>query len=109
MDNNITFFDFLGIAIYLSSVAFVAGIIFQTVIVIKYNSPWTWGKLTLLLILTRVLSLGLTILIWKYWFLSWDMMQGPILIPSVIAEIIACPVMLRLFKHRVFNKPNALV
>jgi len=109
MDNNIDFFGFLGIAIYLGSVAFIAGIIFQTFVVVKYNKPFTWGKLTLLLIATRVISLALTILIWKYWPFSFEMMQGPVLVPSVIAEIIACPVMLKLFKHEIFKKTDRII
>ncbi|MDB4925585.1 hypothetical protein [Mucilaginibacter sp.] len=109
MDNTINFFEFLAIAINLGSIAFIAGIFFQVIVVVKYNKPWTWGKLTFLLISTRVVSLALTILIWKYWFLPFNMMQGPVLIPSIIAEVIACPVMLRFFKHRIFNKPTALV
>ena len=107
--NDINFIEFLGIAVYLGSIAFVAGIVFQTLVVIKLNKPWTWGKLTLLLIVTRAVSLALTILIWKYWFLPFEMMQGPILVPSVIAEVIASPLLLRLFKHRIFSKPTALV
>ncbi|MDB5032527.1 hypothetical protein [Mucilaginibacter sp.] len=109
MDNTINFFGFLAIAINLGSIAFIAGILFQIIVVVKYNKPWTWGKLTFLLIATRVVSLALTILIWKYWFLPFEMMQGPVLIPAMIAEIIACPIMLRLFKHSIFNKPTALV
>jgi len=108
MDNSIDFFGFLGLAIYLSSTAFIAGIIFQTFIVVKYNKPYTWGKLTLLLIATRAVSLALTILIWKYWFLPFEMMQGPVLIPSIIAELIACPVMLYVFKVSVFNRSISL-
>ena len=107
--NDISFFEFVEIAIYLSSVAFIVGIIFQVFIVVRLNKPWTWGKLTFLLISSRVISLGLTILIWKYWALPFEMMQGPVLIPSVIAEIIVSPLMLLLFRHRIFRKPSTLV
>lgn len=109
MDNSVDFFEFLGLAIYLGSVAFILGIIFQTFIVVRYNKPWTWGKLTFLLISSRVISLGLTILLWKYWPFDAEPMAGPILIPSIIAEIIVSPLMLRLFKHDIFNKPTTLV
>jgi hypothetical protein len=107
--NDINLFEFIELAIYFSSIAFIAGIIFQTFIVVRLNKPWTWGKLTFLLIASRVVSLGLTILIWKYWALPFEMMQGPVLIPSVIAEIIVSPLMLRLFRHRIFKKPSTLV
>src|SRR5258708_4700405 len=109
MQDRITFIELLQITLYLGAIAYIVGVLFQTFVIIKYNKPWTWGKLTLLLISTRIISIGLTLLIWIYWFLPFDMMQGPFLIPAVIAEIIVCPIVLRIFKYYIFNRPIALV
>ena len=110
MDNSIGFFEFIAIVIKLGAVAYMVGLIFQVLMVINYHKPWTWGELTFLLVLTRVVSIGLTVLIWKYWPFDENMMQlGLILIPSLIAEIIASPLALLIFKGSIFGKPTKYV
>jgi hypothetical protein len=109
MSSSIGFFEFLAIVVKLGALAYLVGIIFQILMVINYHKPWTWGELTFLLILTRVVSIGLTILIWKYWPFNINIMQGLILVPSLIAEIIASPLSLWIFKHGIFGKPTKYV
>jgi hypothetical protein len=109
MDHSITFFAILTIVIKLGAVAFLAGIAFQTLVVVLYHKPWTWGELTFLLIVSRIISIGITILIWKYWPFNIEMMQGLILLPALIAEVIASPVSLWVFKTGIFGKPTKYV
>jgi hypothetical protein len=107
-NNSATFVELLTMAFFLGSIAYIAGLLFQTIIVVKLNKRLLWKKLLLLLLVSRIISLTLTLLIWIYWFFNFDIMLGPFLIPAVVAEIIVSPVLLRIFGYHIFQKDNAI-
>lgn len=109
MEKHLTIFELLGITLAFGSIAYLLGIITQIIVVVKLNKPWTWGKLSLLLLATKVVSIILTLVIWVYWFLPFDSIQGPILLPALISEVIAVPTLLKFFKQSIFKKPTAFI
>lgn len=100
MENNATFSEMILITLFLGLLAYVLGMVIQLIVVIRFKKLHTWRKLLLMLLLSRLLSIMLSLIIWKYWFLEIDIMQGPFFVPSVIAEIIISPSLLYLFRYR---------
>jgi hypothetical protein len=102
-EKTITFTELLELTLLFGSLAYIIGLIYQAVIVIKINKSWTWIRLLTLLLVSRTASLFFTLLIGKLigevWNIDFNTMVGPFLIPAVVAEIIVSPVFLKIFGY----------
>lgn len=105
--NSASLSEMLVLILFLGAVAYILGLIFQ-VLIMYFNKvkSKTFLKATVLLILTRICSITLSLLLWKFWFLSIDVMLGPILLPALVAEIVVSPIFLRLFGYKIILKPQ---
>lgn len=99
-----TLYEIIILALFLGSIIFLLGAAYQTFVLIKLNKKTPWYKILGIILLTRVVAVALTILLWKIAFQNIEVMFGPILLPSIIAEVVLSPLMLRLFGFRVIKK-----
>lgn len=101
---NITLSELFSIVLFLGSVTFLIGTIYQIVILIWINSKVKWSKIFWIILLTRLLTIGITILLWKLIFQIKDVMFGPFLLPALIPEIVLSPLILKLMGFRILKK-----
>jgi len=110
-EKTITFTDLLELTLLFGSLTYVLGLLFQAIIVVKVNKPWTWIKLLTLLLVSRIVSLFFTLLIGKligkYWNIDFNTMIGPFLIPAVVAELIISPVLLKIFGYHILKRHSS--
>ncbi len=99
-----TLSEIIILALFLGSIIFLLGAAYQAFVLIKLNKKTPWYKILGIILLTRVVAVALTILLWKIAFQNIEVMFGPILLPGIIAEVVLSPLMLRLFGFRVIKK-----
>jgi hypothetical protein len=86
---------------YLGSVVFVIGII--TLVLTTKKNIKSKLKITLLAILQFIVSLFLSLMIWRFWIFNFDIMLGFISLPATIAEIATISII-----HLIIKKEKAL-
>jgi hypothetical protein len=102
--NVVKLSELLTMTLFLGSIVFILGIVFQGVIVFlnKSQSKGTL-KIIVLLLLTRICSVITALFIWRFWFFNFDVMLGPILLPVVISEVIFSPIFLEIFGYNILK------
>lgn len=101
--NTATLTELFTMVLFLGSVIFLLGIVYQIIIVVLNRSIYrTFGRIAILLLITRLASIVTSLLLWRFWFFDFDVMLGPILIPVLISEIILSPLFLRIFGFKIF-------
>ena len=91
--------EIFELIIYLGSVTFLLGAIFQAVILYRNRRSFATGFLIILV--TRILTVVSSYLIWSIWFLPFDVMFLFILLPALISEFILTPVVLKIFGDKI--------
>lgn len=89
-DNNygISIFEMITLTIYLGSIMYILGFIAYIYIGrVKYKYLKT-TNLILLNIIRLLLSLFLSIIIWRFWPFKFDINLGFVFYPAIISEII---------------------
>ena len=99
MEQHFEIWDFIQFVMFLGSLTFVLGAVFQIYMAYK-NQKISKLKIIPLILLTRILTLILTMIFWFWDIISIDIMLGPILLPALIAEIILCPILLKMFGYK---------
>lgn len=103
--NSASLSEMLVLILFLGAIAYILGIVFQVLIMyFNKSKSKTFPRTTALLILTRICTITLSLLLWKFWFLSIDVMLGPILLPALMAEIVVSPFFLKLFGYKILLK-----
>lgn len=97
--------DFLQLGIYLGSLTYLLGLVYQLWITFRQDKKLKLKALTLAL-LTRLLTITSTFMVWTYWTTKIDIMFGFILLPAFIPELIFSPLLLRLFGYRLWRTNN---
>ena len=104
MEANATLLELVMLNLFLGSVIYFFGIVFQIFITVRNkNRPKSITRVSSLLVLSLVSSVFFSLIIWKFWMFNFDVMLGPILLPVLISEIIILPVMLKLFGYKIFK------
>lgn len=103
--NSASLFEMLVLCLFLGTLTYILGVVFQ-VLMMYFNKEKskTFPKTIIILITTRICTIAVSLLLWKFWFLSIDIMLGPILMPALVAEIVVSPIFLRLFGYKVLLK-----
>lgn len=99
---NATLLELIILILFLGGFVFLLGTLYQIIALIWINKKVQLSKIIGIILITRILSLIGTILLWKWPFQNIEIMFGPILIPAFIAEFIFSPLMLRLFNYKIF-------
>jgi hypothetical protein len=63
-----------------------------------------WSKILGVILLTRLITIGITVLLWKLIFQTKDIMFGVFLLPALISEIVISPLILKLMGFRILKK-----
>lgn len=101
---TVTLSELIGLTLFLGSIVFLLGAIYQVIALIWLNNRVKWYKIVGIILLTRILTLIFTLLLWKGLFQNIEMMLGPILLPGLIAELVFSPLILKLLKFNVIKK-----
>lgn len=95
-DKSISLVELLSLGVYLGSIVYLIGLIVFVVLI--YNKK-TY-KSIVLIIVKLLLSIILSVFIWRFWPLEIDIMQGVIFLPSIFAEIISISFLYFLYKKQ---------
>ncbi|MDA3843461.1 MAG: DUF4375 domain-containing protein [Candidatus Kapabacteria bacterium] len=82
--------------LYLGSVVLVIGLI-VVAIVIRKNGRFVLSKFFMISTLLIVISIPVSLFVWRIWDLEIDIMFGPIHLPTLIAILIIEPLLIKLF------------
>ena len=93
--------ELLGLILFLGSITFLLGAIFQIYILYK-NKKSVWIIL-IVTVLTRILTVISPYLIWAFWHLPIDIMFLFLYLPAVLPELILSPLILKLFGNKIFR------
>jgi hypothetical protein len=102
-EQSIELTEFVEFVIYLGSITFFLGLLYQAWMAFRQKRKITF-KAILLIVITRLLTICSTVIIWSFWITGIDIMFGPVLLPGLIAEIIWSPLMLKLFRYRLIHQ-----
>jgi hypothetical protein len=106
MEQHFSFGDILTLTLYLGSITFLFGLTYQLFISIKADHQINFRQF-ILVVLTRLLTIALTLLIWAYWTTKIDIQFGPFLLPAFVAELLLSPLLLKLFGYSVWVTKKA--
>lgn len=103
--NTASLSEIIALNLFLGSLTYLLGIAFQVLMVFLNKSKFkAFSKVTALLVLTRISTIVISLLIWHFWFLKIDIMFGPLLLPTLIAELVFSPLFLKLFGYQILMK-----
>ena len=86
--------ELLLLILFLGSIIYLIGAIFQLYI-LRRNLK-SWGNSLATVVLTRMLTITLSLIIWHFWNLPFDPILGFLFWPAVIPELILSPLILKL-------------
>jgi len=92
--------ELLILILYLGSITFIAGAILQTIILKRNKVSLSLGAFIILL--TRLLTLFSSLIIWKFWIFPFDIMFLFLFLPALLSELIFSLLILKLFKLTIF-------
>ena len=92
--------EIFELIIYLGSVTFLLGGIFQAVILYRNRRSFMTGFSIILA--TRILTVISSYLVWSIWILPFDVMFLFFLLPALISEVILSPLILKVFGNELF-------
>src|SRR5690606_31137247 len=102
MEQHFSLFDILSIILFLGSITFLIGAVFQGVIL--YRNKRTFLFSALIIVLTRVLTVIGSYFIWAFWMLPIDIMFLVFFLPALIPELILSPLILKLTGNGIWTK-----
>ncbi len=105
-EQRFTLFEFFQLELFLGSLTFLLGLIFQLGVSIRQDKKLKL-KAFLLVVVTRVLTISTSFVLWLYWQIQIDVMFGFILLPALFTELVFSPLLLKLFGYELFSKRNS--
>lgn len=94
--------ELLGIVLFLGSITFLFGAIFQGYVLYK-NKKSLLTSISVI-ILTRTLTIISSYFIWAFWQLPIDIMFFFIYLPAILPELIFCPLILKIFGNEIHRR-----
>jgi hypothetical protein len=98
MEQHFSLDDILGLTLFLGSITYLLGLTYQLFVCIKTDSNIRLKQVALVIV-TRLLTITMTLLLWTYWTSKIDIQFGPFLLPALVAEIFISPMLLKLFGY----------
>ena len=86
--------ELLILILFLGSIIYLVGAIYQ-MFILKKNRK-SWRNSLVIVVLTRLLTVTLSLLIWHFWNFPFEPIIGFIFWPAVISELIVSPLILKL-------------
>jgi hypothetical protein len=99
--------EFLQLQLYLGSLTYLLGFVYQLWTAFRQDKRVKL-KAFALIVVTRLLSITLTLFVWLNWKIKIDVMFGFVLLPALIPELIFSPLFLRLFGYKLWSTKNIL-
>ena len=90
--------EFIQLILYIGSITFFIGATFQTFILYKRKTSFLISCMVILV--SRILSIISSLIIWKYWFLTIDIMFLFVFLPALIPEVILNCLTIRIIKTK---------
>jgi len=87
--------DLLELIVFLGSIVFILGATYQIYILIRNKKTWASGFIVL--VLTRVLTITFSLIIWHLWNFPFDIMFLFLFLPALLPELILSPLILKVF------------
>ena len=106
MEQYFTLWDILELTLYLGSITYLVGFTYQLFISISSDAKLNLRQLVMI-ILTRLITIPTTLLIWFYWVSKLDIQFGPFLLPALIAEVFLSPLFLKFFGYSIWVTKKA--
>jgi hypothetical protein len=94
--------ELLVLILFLGSITFLLGAIFQGYVLYK-NKKSLLTSISVI-ILTRILTIVSSYLIWAFWHLPIDIMFLFFYLPAILPELIFSPLMLKVFGNEIIKK-----
>ena len=101
-----TLSELLALTLFLGSIVYLTGAIYQLITLVWLNKKVVWYKILGIIILTRLLTLCSTVLLWKLAFQNVEIMFGPILLPGIFSEMLISPLILKLMDLEFLKKAD---
>ncbi len=87
--------DLLFFILYLGSITFLLGVVYQGIIL--YKNKKHWSIYIIVILLTRIFTVVTSYFLWAYLFDDIDDMFLFLFLPACIAELIFSPLILKIF------------
>ena len=94
---SISLAELLSLNIYLGGVIFLIGSLGILWLIVKYKRSIIW--IISFVIIQLIISVFLSLVIWRFWPFDGDIMYGFVFLPALISECITIPLVL-VFKMR---------
>ncbi len=94
--------ELLVLILFLGSITFLLGAIFQGYVL--YKNKKSLLTITSVIILTRILTIISSYIIWAFWYLPIDIMFLFFYLPAILPELIFSPLKLKLFGNEIIKK-----
>lgn len=101
----IPFFELLGFILFLGSITFLSGAVFQVLILIRNKKSLV--TISAIVILTRLVTITGSFFTWAYWPFSSDVMFLFLFLPALLPEIIFSPLFLKISGNTILNRTDA--
>ena len=99
--------ELLQYLLYLGAITYILATFLQ--IFIHYrNNQFSYLRLILLIIVSRLVSIVLTIVLWITWKFSFDIMFCCFLLPALFSELLITPVSLKIFGYKISLQKSKL-
>ncbi|HYW96455.1 MAG TPA: hypothetical protein VE870_12755 [Bacteroidales bacterium] len=86
--------ELLGLILFLGSVTFIAGTLFQIIILIKNRKSIL--SIFAVVTITRLMTITGSFFIWAYWPFTFDTMFLFVFLPAVLPEMIFSPLLIKI-------------
>jgi hypothetical protein len=101
MEQNFSIEDIVLITLFLGSLTFLIGLAYQLFVCIKSDKRIQL-KHFLIVLVTRFLTVSLTLFIWSRWITKIDIQFGLIFLPAFLSEVILSPILLIIFGYKIW-------
>jgi len=95
---TISIFEITKLILFLGSITFFFGALYQTIIL--YKRRVSFYIIFITLVITRVITFISSYFIWANWVLDIDIMAFFVFLPALIPEIIISPLLIRIFARK---------
>lgn len=94
MIDSISFTELLILNCYLGAITFLIGTFIFTILIYRYgkNKKKPIAKMIFFIFSQLLVTVTISLIVWKIWVFHTDILIGIISIPSLVAEVITIPI-----------------
>ena len=95
--------DLIILNLYLGSLTMLLGIALLAFVIFK-NGKFNWTKFILISVFLFILGSSFSLMIWVHWNLPFDIMLGPIHLPTLLSVVVVGLILIKLFKLDIIKR-----